>query len=117
MQLDDSVSADHACFADSTGVLPVIPPYLVGLCGRDKAPVKRDLGPNSLTCGSARLKCERARGGVAQLVRASACHAEGRGFESRRSRQKFRKIRYLQSAWWQFHFGVRRRFALCERAL
>jgi|SRR3954471_24662834 hypothetical protein len=28
-----------------------------------------------------------ARGGVAQLVRASACHAEGRGFEPRRSRQ------------------------------
>ncbi len=27
-----------------------------------------------------------ARGGVAQLVRASACHAEGRGFEPRRSR-------------------------------
>ena len=26
-------------------------------------------------------------GGVAQLVRASACHAEGRGFESRPSRQ------------------------------
>src|SRR6478609_11958081 len=26
------------------------------------------------------------RGGVAQLVRASACHAEGRGFESRHSR-------------------------------
>ena len=25
-------------------------------------------------------------GGVAQLVRASACHAEGRGFESRHSR-------------------------------
>src|SRR5208282_1650650 len=25
--------------------------------------------------------------GVAQLVRASACHAEGRGFESRHSRQ------------------------------
>ena len=28
-------------------------------------------------------------GGVAQLVRASACHAEGRGFEPRRSRQIF----------------------------
>src|SRR5258706_14371225 len=27
------------------------------------------------------------RGGVAQLVRVSACHAEGRGFEPRRSRQ------------------------------
>ena len=27
-----------------------------------------------------------AYGGVAQLVRASACHAEGREFESRRSR-------------------------------
>jgi hypothetical protein len=26
-------------------------------------------------------------GGVAQLVRASACHAEGHGFESRHSRQ------------------------------
>tara|TARA_R110002012_G_scaffold94569_1_gene228869 strand:+ start:2613 stop:2819 length:207 start_codon:yes stop_codon:yes gene_type:complete len=26
------------------------------------------------------------RGGVAQLVRASACHAEGRGFESLHSR-------------------------------
>ena len=26
-------------------------------------------------------------GGVAQLVRASACHAEGRGFEPRHSRQ------------------------------
>src|SRR5437588_364081 len=29
-------------------------------------------------------------GGVAQLVRASACHAEGRGFEPRRSRHSLR---------------------------
>ncbi len=26
------------------------------------------------------------KGGVAQMVRVSACHAEGRGFESRHSR-------------------------------
>ncbi len=31
--------------------------------------------------------CYPLKGGVAQLVRASACHAEGRGFESRHSRQ------------------------------
>src|SRR5581483_3043369 len=30
-------------------------------------------------------------GGVAQLVRASACHAEGRGFEPRRSRQSLQE--------------------------
>ncbi len=30
-----------------------------------------------------------AGGGVAQLVRALACHARGRGFESRHSRQTF----------------------------
>lgn len=28
-------------------------------------------------------------GGVVQLVRTSACHAEGREFESRRSRHKY----------------------------
>ena len=33
-----------------------------------------------------------ARGGVAQLVRASACHAEGRGFEPRLSRQFSRNL-------------------------
>ena len=31
-------------------------------------------------------KCKSALGGVAQLVRALACHARGRGFESRHSR-------------------------------
>jgi uncharacterized protein (TIGR02391 family) len=41
------------------------------------------------------LIADGARGGVAQLVRASACHAEGRGFESRRSRQKINELRDL----------------------
>src|SRR5262249_17595675 len=36
--------------------------------------------------GGRYLPPQHARGGVAQLVRASACHAEGRGFEPRRSR-------------------------------
>jgi hypothetical protein len=33
--------------------------------------------------------CVKLYGVVAQLVRASACHAEGRGFESRPSRHFF----------------------------
>src|SRR5262249_16919938 len=39
--------------------------------------------------GGRYLPPHHARGGVAQLVRASACHAEGRGFEPRRSRHCF----------------------------
>lgn len=44
-------------------------------------------------------------GGVAQSVRASACHAEGRGFEPRRSRHVFppyspcNSVRYARCAW------------------
>ena len=39
-----------------------------------------------------------ALGVVAQLVRASACHAEGRGFEPRQSRQ------YLHRLWTVFFY-------------
>ena len=36
-------------------------------------------------------------GGVVQLVRTPACHAGGRGFESRRSRQFFESAPHLLS--------------------
>ena len=42
--------------------------------------------PTRTCLGMAPGRCRGRRGGVAQLVRASACHAEGRGFESRHSR-------------------------------
>lgn len=39
-------------------------------------------------------------GGVAQLVRASACHAEGRGFESHHSRQiRHKHVVYTPMLW------------------
>ena len=39
-----------------------------------------------------RRRVEFAAAGVAQLVRASACHAEGRGFEPRLSRHSFQPM-------------------------
>jgi hypothetical protein len=55
------------------------------------------LGPKSLTWRRVSLNCHGARGGVAQLVRASACHAEGRGFEPRRSRHSIENISFFDS--------------------
>ena len=82
----------------TTLVLP-IPPMLsrilhhsYRLRGTYTASEKGRFWLESLTCADAALIADRARGGVAQLVRASACHAEGRGFESRRSRHNFNDL-------------------------
>src|SRR5580692_2509411 len=82
----------------TTLVLP-IPPMFSGILrywtrfvARARQRENLGSGPESLTCESVGLNCGRVRGGVAQLVRASACHAEGRGFESRRSRHVFKHL-------------------------
>ena len=59
------------------------------LVGRQKAPIALlDLRKAAPYIGrpSPAFALRSARGGVAQLVRVTACHAVGRGFEPRRSR-------------------------------
>ena len=51
-----------------------------------------------------------ALGVVAQLVRASACHAEGRGFEPRQSRQY---LHHRQMVFFIKQNGARTRRAYC----
>ena len=49
------------------------------------------------------------RGGVAQLVRALACHARGRGFKSRHSRHSFRAlVRFRAACAWRSEIFVSR---------
>ncbi len=48
--------------------------------------------------GSLLFKTKKQSGGVAQLVRASACHAEGRGFEPHRLRFAFLFFLFTKNA-------------------
>src|SRR5215475_739481 len=58
-----------------------------------EGPLDFDKGRSYRTEPDTGAVIHRQCGGVAQLVRASACHAEGRGFEPRRSRHS--KINHL----------------------
>src|ERR1700730_2999223 len=78
-------NARHAAMA---GVLPRLRPGLAGARRRAKLRVALDLVAPRLSypAGLAAAIATPRRGGVAQLVRAPACHAGGRGFKSRLSR-------------------------------
>ena len=52
--------------------------------------------------------------GVAQMVRASACGAEGRGFESRRSLQPTQDLLYADII--KFNGRLVRNFSDCKKA-
>jgi hypothetical protein len=61
------------------------------------------------TEGNSPAKAEQYMRGVVQLVRTPACHAGGRGFESRRSRQFFESAPHLfvkrhRSNYWSLNF-------------
>ena len=58
-----------------------------------------------------------ARGGVAQLVRALACHARGRGFESRHSRHPRRITARMDAFCGNAIFAKESQIELCKTAL
>jgi hypothetical protein len=76
-----------------TGSLGPLKASRVGVAGSSSAPRWRASGISRMMRGSC--------GVVVQLVRTSACHAEGRGFESRRPRQST-STHAVHSRW----FGV-----------